>query len=252
MLFVNDKNKVERNNLPYLGSIASSLAICLGIIMKPIQAGSLTIYQLEIGAIRTNCYLVSDTETKDTIIIDPADSEEQIAVFIKEHELNIKGVFLTHGHFDHIYGAVPLANQFRVSLYACEKEKELLSQYELNCSTMIQRPIEIEADIWVKDGKTIQLGTLTFQVIETPGHTKGSVCYYFKKDNILLSGDTLFLESVGRTDLPTANSQEMINSVKNKLAVLPEETIVLPGHGECTTIAYEKKNNPYMGNNFWE
>lgn len=220
--------------------------------MKSIQAGSLTIYQLEIGLIQTNCYLVSHTVTKETVIIDPADSEEDIIEFITEKELNIKGVLLTHGHFDHIYGAVPLANKYRVFLYASENEKELLSDYEMNCSTMIQRPIEIEADVWIKDGQKLEFGSISIKVISTPGHTKGSVCYYVEKDGVLLSGDTLFLESVGRTDLPTANSQDMVSSVKEKLSLLPERTIVLPGHGESTTIEYEKKNNPYMGNNFWE
>lgn len=220
--------------------------------MKPIQAGSLTIYQLEVGPIRTNCYLVSHTETKETVIVDPADSEDKIIAFITEKELNIKGILLTHGHFDHIYGAVPLANKYRVSLYASEKERELLSDCEMNCSTMIQRPIEIEADAWLKDGEKIEFLEISIKVIATPGHTKGSVCYYLEKDGVLLSGDTLFLESVGRTDLPTANSQDMVCSVKEKLSILPEKTIVLPGHGESTTIEHEKKKNPYMGNNFWE
>ena len=220
--------------------------------MKAIQAGILNIYQLELGVIRTNCYVVMNRETKDTIIIDPADSEEVIADEIEKHDCKVKGIFLTHGHFDHIYAAVPLARRYRVSLYAGQKERELLTDFKVNCSTMIERPIEIEADEWLTDHQKITLGSLSFEVIETPGHTKGSVCYYWKEDKVLFSGDTLFLESLGRIDLPTGNSAQILTSLRDKIIVLPEETLVLTGHGSSTTIGYERKNNPYVEDNFWE
>lgn len=220
--------------------------------MELIQAGILNIYQLELGPVHTNCYIVMNSKTKDTIIVDPADLEEIIVAEIEKHSCNVKGIFLTHGHFDHIYAAVPLACRYRVSIYAGQKEEKLLSDFEMNCSTMINRPIEIEADEWLRDGQKVTIDSLSFQVIETPGHTKGSVCYYWSEDKVLLSGDTLFFESLGRTDLPTGSSTQILTSLKDKLMVLPDDTLVLPGHGCSTTIGYERKNNPYMEDNFWE
>ncbi len=205
-----------------------------------------------LGEVRTNCYLVSDEATREAVIIDPADQAEEIIKRIEEKGLTLKGVLLTHGHFDHIYAAEALCSHFHISSYAGEDEKELLQNPQWNCSFMGSRPVTMVCDVWVKDQETLNLGGLVIKVISTPGHTGGGVCYYFEKDSLLFSGDTLFFESVGRSDLPTANGAALLKAIETKLYVLPEETKVYPGHGRATQIGYEKKNNPYTNGDYWE
>ncbi|MFA9465376.1 MAG: MBL fold metallo-hydrolase [Velocimicrobium sp.] len=210
------------------------------------------IQRLMLGMIQTNCYIVSDERTKEAIVIDPADEAEKIIAFLKEHQLSLQAILLTHGHFDHIYGTEDLRNYFSVKVYANNTEKELLKNPEWNCSSHIAREISLIADEWVNDGDKLEFGSLSCEVIETPGHTRGSVCYYFKLQNCLFSGDTLFLESIGRSDMPTGNGHQIIESVRTKLMPLPDETKVYPGHGAETSIGYERRNNPYINENGWE
>ena len=158
----------------------------------------------------------------------------------------MQAILLTHGHFDHIWGANEVRSLAGVKMYAYEQEKELLNSEKLNVSKGAGRPYTVEADVYLKDGETLTVADMTCKCIATPGHTAGSCCYYFEDAGILVSGDTLFQESVGRTDLPTGNMRTLMNSVKQKLFVLPEETKVYPGHGESTTIGYEKKYNPFI------
>lgn len=207
---------------------------------------------LVLGMIRTNCYILSDENTKEAILIDPADESERILSFLSEQGYKLKAILLTHGHFDHITGIQGVRDTIPVPLYALEAEKELLENPQWNCSNMGSRSVSEQADQWLLDGDVLTFGTMSCKVIATPGHTRGSGCYYFEKENVLFSGDTLFCESVGRTDLPTGNAQMVIESVRKKLLVLPENTIVYPGHGAETSIGYERRNNPYADGNGWE
>lgn len=207
---------------------------------------------LVLGMICTNCYIVSDKNTKEAIVIDPADEAEKIIAYLKERQLSLKAILLTHGHFDHINGIEELKKHFFVKVYAGRAEDKLLLNPELNCSYQIAREVSVCADEWIEDGNQLTFGSLSFNVIETPGHTRGCVCYYFKSEQVLFSGDTLFLESVGRCDMPTGNEQQMMDSIVNKLFLLPDETVVYPGHGNKTFIGYEKRNNPYINNDGWE
>lgn len=216
------------------------------------EKGSLEIWCQVLGMVGTNCCLVVDRISRDAILIDPADDCPAIVKMAEDAGAKIQGIFLTHGHFDHITAAREAAEALHTEIYACEEEKELLADSRMNCSSMGRKEVSLTAAYWLKDGEKLSLGTLSFQAIHTPGHTKGGMCYYFPEDGLLLSGDTLFLENVGRTDLPTGNMSQIISSVKDKLMVLPEDTLVLPGHGPETTIGYEKKNNPYIDENFWE
>lgn len=200
-----------------------------------------------LGPIRTNCYIVSNSTTKDCIIIDPADEANRIKEAVNKDGLNVKGVLLTHGHFDHILATKEIANYYNVNIYAGEHEKDLLEDNDKNCISSIGIMFEpIIPDVLLKDQEIITLADMNIQVLHTPGHTKGSVCYYFEEDKILISGDTLFRDSVGRTDLPTGNSSMLINSIREKLMLLEDDVLVLPGHGESTSIGYEKKYNQYF------
>jgi glyoxylase-like metal-dependent hydrolase (beta-lactamase superfamily II) len=195
---------------------------------------------------QTNCYFLYREDAKECILIDPADQGQQIYNALSKNGFTIQAILLTHGHFDHIWGANEVRSLAGVKMYAYEQEKELLNSEKLNVSKGAGRPYTVEADVYLKDGETLTVADMTCKCIATPGHTAGSCCYYFEDAGILVSGDTLFQESVGRTDLPTGNMRTLMNSVKQKLFVLPEETKVYPGHGESTNIGYEKKYNPFI------
>ena len=197
--------------------------------------------QLVVGQISTNCYLIQNEDTKELIIVDPGDEAQRIERSIeKMHGIPV-AIILTHGHFDHILAVNGLRKYFpSVKLYIGESEKEMLENPVLNCSE--DGPsYQINADVWVKEGDVLKLAGFEITVISTPGHTAGSVCYYFKNEGILLSGDTLFNESYGRTDLPTGSEPAMQESLRKLLTTLPENVRVFPGHEEETTIGHEKE-----------
>lgn len=211
-----------------------------------IQKGDMDIKIMVLGMVRTNCYIVSNHETKEAIIVDPAESPDRIKEYVKEAGLYIVGIFLTHGHFDHIMAASELTSYYHTKLYAAKAEKELLHDATMNCSAGIGRPVTIEADVYLEDNDMIALAGMHMKVIHTPGHTAGSVCYYFMNQGVILSGDTLFLESVGRTDLPTGSGSKIVESINKKLMSLDDNITVYPGHESATSIGYERKNNPYL------
>ncbi len=195
---------------------------------------------------QTNCYFLYREDTKECILIDPADQGQQIYNALTKNGFTIQAILLTHGHFDHIWGLNEVRKLSGVSAYAYEQEKELLNSEKLNVSKGAGRPYTVEADVYLKDGEELTVAGMNCKCIATPGHTAGSCCYYFEDAGILVSGDTLFQESVGRTDLPTGNMRTLVNSVKEKLFALPDGTKVYPGHGDSTTIGYEKKYNPFI------
>jgi len=199
-----------------------------------------------LGPVQTNCYIVNVAENKEAVVIDPADRAEKIYNYLTENDLECKKILLTHGHFDHITAAKNLKKLTGAEIYAHENEKSLLKDPDLNASVRMGYEISIEPDCLLKDNEEFEAAGLTWQVIYTPGHTGGGVCYYLKNEGVLFSGDTLFYESIGRTDFPTGNLQKLMESVKNRLFVLPDETKVYPGHGWSTTIEHEKSNNPFF------
>lgn len=202
--------------------------------------------KLAVGAVITNCYIVFDEKTKDALVIDPGAAAGRIAGKIKEKDLNLRAILLTHGHFDHILAADELRRTFSAKLLCSEKERELCADPVRNVGQQFGCACSVLPDETFADRQELAFGALSCTVIATPGHTAGGVCFYFAGEGILFSGDTLFFESVGRTDFPGGNAKALIDSIRERLFVLPDETKVYPGHGPATSIAYEKENNPYV------
>ena len=199
-----------------------------------------------IGPIGTNCYIVINEETKECFVTDPAACPPELVSHIRSTGLKVQAVLLTHGHFDHIMGIDDFVREFPVPVYAHEAEKELLENAQLNSSAMYGMGYTYSGEVYLNDGQVLTIAGFEIHVIYTPGHTAGGCCYYIPAEHVLISGDTLFHASIGRTDLPTGSSSQLVRSVREKLMVLPEETKVYPGHMEETPIGYEKKYNPFV------
>lgn len=200
---------------------------------------------LTVGPVYTNCYIANQEGNSACIVVDPGDEAEKIASYIKKKGLTCEGILLTHGHFDHITGVSGLVSAVGGKVYACEKERELLGDPQLNASAMAGYEVALEPEFLLRDGQVLEIAGLKFRVIHTPGHTKGGCCYYAEEDKVLFSGDTIFMESIGRTDFPTGNGRELLESVRNKVLTLPDDVRIYPGHGPETSVAYEAANNPY-------
>lgn len=206
----------------------------------------LHVEKMVLGQVSTNCYLAVNKQTKEVILIDPADAARRIEKKIKDLGGKPVAVLLTHGHFDHIGAASELGNLYDIMIYAHEAEQEIMENSMLNLSANFGDPFGAEPDMLLSDGQELILAGMKVQVLHTPGHTKGGVCYYFPEEDIVFSGDSLFHCSIGRTDFPTGSMSELVRAVKDKLFVLPDNVKVYPGHGEETTIRYEKKYNPFL------
>lgn len=204
----------------------------------------LKIGKLVLGDLQTNCYFLYQENEKKIIVIDPADRGEYLYKSFCDRGYEVAAILLTHGHFDHIQGCNELRELSGAKVYALEEEKEVCESAHLNISEYFGRPYTVTVDDFFKDGEKVTIADMEFTVIATPGHTKGSCCYYFEKDDILISGDTLFEGSMGRTDFPTGNGSELVRSIKEKLMCLPDKTRVFSGHGGVTNIGDEKKYNP--------
>ena len=193
------------------------------------------IKKLVVGALATNCYIIFDENTKEAMVVDPGYEDERIIEFIKEEELKVKYIYLTHCHFDHIEGAEWLKIKVNAPIISLNLEDENLKDININLSKPITGyGFSVICDKLLFENDEIEVGKYTFRVIHTPGHTSGSSSLY--SEEFLISGDTIFSDTYGRVDFPTGNQNDMMKSIKNKLLLLPSETIVYPGHGESTTI----------------
>ena len=200
-----------------------------------------------VGPVSTNCYFFINEELREAVIVDPGENAGKIQSYLAENELKPVAILLTHGHFDHMMAAEELRAAYGIKVYATAKEKELLNSSTLNLAKgFLRADYTMDADIYCKEGDEFYLAGCSVKVLETPGHTPGGCCYYIPSQNILFSGDTLFYGSIGRTDFPGGSFKELSKSIKEKLYVLPAETICYSGHGDATRIGFEKEHNPYV------
>ena len=213
---------------------------------------NLKIGRMVLGSFQTNCYFIYREGVQNeegfcpVILVDPAGDGKYMYDTMRQNGFQVAGVLLTHGHVDHIIGATELCKLSGAKLYAGAEEANLLQDMHLNLSEMFGTPCRVTADVLLRDGEICTIADMSFKVISTPGHTEGGCSYYFEEGAFLISGDTLFEGSVGRTDFPTGSMAILSRSIKNKLFVLPDNTRVYPGHGGSTTIDWEKENNPFV------
>ena len=196
-----------------------------------------------------NTYLYYDEKSGEGVIIDAGCSEgdiNAITAFLNEDNITVKGILLTHGHYDHIIAVEKLKNLTAAKVCSHKSEAQMLESPALNLSTRIETDIVVVPDKLFGDGDTFDVGGASLKVIHTPGHTTGGVCYYDNDNGNLFTGDTLFKQSVGRTDLASGSHRDLAANISNKLFALPDNTKVYPGHGPSTTVGYEKTNNPFV------
>lgn len=199
-----------------------------------------------VGPVCTNCYLLVNHKTGELLVVDPGDQAQLIEKQIEKTGAKPVAILLTHGHFDHAGAAEALADKYQISIYAHEAERETLEDPGLNLCGMIGEHKVYHADIFVKDEEVLNLAGFSIRVFFTPGHTIGGCCYYIADEKILFSGDTLFQESVGRTDFPRGSASDLIRAIREKLMPLPNDVTVYTGHDESTLIGYERMHNPYL------
>lgn len=200
----------------------------------------IVVKRMVVGPVCTNCYIVRRNDSNKAVIVDPGEDFQRIKGYIENDKLEPVGILLTHGHFDHIGAADDLKKQYGVKIYAHKDEKDIVNS-DLNLGGVFGCPTGCDVDFFVKEGEKIVFDEMEFEVIHTPGHTKGSCCFLMRNEKILFSGDTLFEGSHGRTDFPTGSQSQIIRSITEKLLVLDEDVKVYPGHEYETTIGNEKK-----------
>ncbi len=203
--------------------------------------------KLTSGIYMENGYIVGDEETGVAVIIDPGDEAGDFLRIVEEEKWTVEKIINTHGHIDHIGGVAKIQSKLNLPFYIHKGDELYVKNATILSGMMgVKRVIPPKIDGNLEDGEVIQIGNLQAKVIHTPGHTPGGVCFYFEKEKILFSGDTLFQGSIGRTDLPGGNYRQLLESIHKKLLVLPDETRVYSGHGEETTIELEKQYNPFL------
>ena len=205
------------------------------------------ITNLPSGALQANTYLAVDEKTNEGFIVDPGGYNKVLTKEVRDNDVNIKYIILTHGHSDHICGVNEHKAEFPdAKIVAYKDEEAILENPNLNQSPGFGVPYSTKADILVSDGDELKVGDVTLKFIHTPGHTEGGMCIYVKEAKALFSGDTLFRQSIGRTDFPGGSYKEIMDSIRKKLFLLPDDTNVFPGHMGMTSIGFEKENNPFV------
>jgi hydroxyacylglutathione hydrolase len=216
-----------------------------------IEEGILMIFEsFVVGMLQTNCYLLGDEETRRAVVIDPGGDSKKIAERLKNLNLELSSILNTHAHFDHVMEAWLLRKQAGGEIIMSAVDEPLLTNRMVGMSAVLSNAGDVNActiDRYVKEGDEIQVGSLCFDVIETPGHTPGHVSFHLSAAKMLFVGDTLFAGSIGRTDFPGGSYEQLIRSVREKIFPLPGDTMVYPGHGPGTTVEIEKRSNPFFG-----
>ena len=201
---------------------------------------------LVVGPLASNCYIVGSESSKEGMIIDPGDEAEVILRNVKDLGLEIRSIVLTHGHIDHIGALKEVKEATGAEVAIHTDEAESLQKQPLSTLLGLSYPTPLPADRLLQDGDSIDIGDLHFGVLHTPGHSPGGICLLEQGHKAVFSGDTLFNYGIGRTDLPGGSYSQLMNSIHTKLMVLPDNTVVYPGHGPETTIGTERRENPFL------
>jgi glyoxylase-like metal-dependent hydrolase (beta-lactamase superfamily II) len=212
------------------------------------KRGTMIFETIVVGELGVNCYLLADSQTKEGVVIDPGAEPERILAAVQKSGVKVVAVLNTHGHFDHIGGNRKLTETTAAPLMINKEDEHFLARASTSA-----RMYGLKADdspvpsSYLAESDSISFGAHEIKVIHIPGHSPGGSCFYLAKDGILISGDSLFAESIGRTDLPGGSQSQLVGAIRAKLLTLPETVKVFPGHGPATTIGHEKKHNPYLG-----
>lgn len=206
------------------------------------------IMYMVLGPFMTNTYILYDEETMEGLVVDPSFSPERYIQVLQEKKIQLRSIFLTHAHVDHMAGMNALREAFpEAKMYMDKRDQGGLRNADMNLSAMFPSPTLVaDADQWVKDGDLVKTCSVSFQVIDTAGHTPGGISFYAPKEGIVFTGDSLFQGSIGRTDFPGGDFKELVGNIRKNLFALPDSTVVLSGHGDRTTIGEEKRNNPFL------
>jgi glyoxylase-like metal-dependent hydrolase (beta-lactamase superfamily II) len=202
---------------------------------------------LPVGPLQCNCSIIGDEATREAMVIDPGDDIDDVLAILRKHDLEVKQIVVTHAHIDHVGGAMKLRAATSAPILLNQNDLALLKMLDVQAAWVgMAAPGQVEIDQSVGNADTVQAGSLRANVLETPGHTEGSICLYFPAENKLIAGDTLFAGSIGRTDLPGGSFEKIIRSLHQTVLALPDDTVVVPGHGPLTTIGEERENNPFL------
>lgn len=202
---------------------------------------------LPVGPLQCNCSVIGDEESRDAVVIDPGDEIEQVLELVRKHNLKVKQIVITHAHIDHVGGAMKLRAATGAPILLNQNDYALLKMLDVQAAWLgMAAPGKVEIDHSLGQADVVKTGSLIAQVLHTPGHTEGSICLYFPAQSKLIAGDTLFAGSIGRTDLPGGSFEKILRSIHDRVLALPDDTVVVPGHGPVTTIGEERESNPFL------
>ena len=200
-----------------------------------------------VGPLQCNCTVLGDKASGEAMVVDPGENIPQILAILARHKLTLKQIVVTHGHIDHVGGAVRLKRATGAPILLNQNDLPLLAMMDEQAGWLgIETPEVAPPDVSAEDGMVAGIAGHAAHIVHTPGHTQGSICLHFAQDNLLLAGDTLFARSIGRTDLPGGDGRQILRSIHDRVLTLPEETRVVPGHGPATTIGEERESNPFL------
>lgn len=202
---------------------------------------------IRVGPLQCNCSIIGDETNREAMVIDPGDDIEDVLAIVRKHDLQVKQIVVTHAHIDHVGGAMKLRAATGAPILLNQNDYSLLKMLDVQASWIgVPAPGKVEIDHSVTTGETVNAGAHSASILHTPGHTEGSICLFFSAEKKLIAGDTLFAGSIGRTDLPGGSMQKIMRSLHETVLALPDDTVVIPGHGPLTTIGNERENNPFL------
>ncbi len=202
---------------------------------------------LPVGPLQCNCSVIGDETSREALVIDPGDDISDVLQLVRKHNLTVKQIVITHAHIDHVGGAMKLRQATGAPILLNQNDYALLKMLDVQAAWLgMAAPGQVEIDHSLASGDSLKAGSLNATVLHTPGHTEGSICLYFAPEKKLIAGDTLFAGSIGRTDLPGGSYKKIIDSLHQTVLALPDDTIVVPGHGPLTTIGDERQSNPFL------